>query len=61
MGVDDASLDEVEAHFGARGARLTALPGMSMQVRPGLDHGLARQDSRETAMRQLLDWLSRQP
>ena len=57
MGVDDASLDEVEACFGARGAALTTHPGMSLYIRPGLDHGLARSASRETAMRLLSDWL----
>jgi hypothetical protein len=50
MGIDDAALDEVETYFDARGRALTALPGMSVEVRPGLDHGLMLASSRGSAL-----------
>jgi len=55
VGVDDASLDEVETFFGPKGARLNRLPGMSVVVAPGVDHGLARPESRAAALAQLFD------
>jgi pimeloyl-ACP methyl ester carboxylesterase len=55
VGVDDASLDEVETYFGPKGAVMTRLPGMSTVVEPGLDHGLARAESREIALKELIE------
>ncbi len=57
MGLDDASLDEVETYFGPKGARLAAIPGMSVRINPRLDHGLARSASRALALEALRDWL----
>ena len=57
MGLDDASYDELETHFGAKAHRLTDMPGASMRVEPGLDHGLARAASREIAIAELLTFV----
>ena len=57
MGTDDASLDELETYFGPQGERLTALPGMIVEIVPGLDHGLARAASRTVALASLRDLL----
>ena len=54
VGVDDASLDEVETYFGPKGAQLDRLPGMSVSVVPGVDHGLARSESRRYALADLI-------
>lgn len=54
MGLDDASLDELETFFGGKAAKLTRMIGMSYRVDPGLDHGLSRRDSREIALKELL-------
>ena len=59
VGVDDASLDEVETHFGPKGAAINRLPGMSTVVARGLDHGLARAESRALAMAELVDLIGR--
>jgi pimeloyl-ACP methyl ester carboxylesterase len=59
VGVDDASLDEVETYFGPRGAAMDRLPGMSTVVAPGLDHGLARAESRALAMAELIELVDR--
>ena len=53
VGVDDASLDEVETYFGSNSA--ARLPGLSTVVAPGLDHGLARAESQARAMAELVD------
>ncbi len=57
LGLDDASLDEMETHFGARAARLRRLPGAEVHVAAEMDHGLARAASRQIALKTLLDWL----
>lgn len=57
MGVDDAALDEVEAYFGTRGAKLLENPGTSVIVVPGLDHGMALASSRVTGMKTLMEML----
>jgi hypothetical protein len=57
MGLDDASLDEVEIYFGPRGAKLSRLPGMTVHIDPRIDHGLARGASRQIALNALMDWL----
>lgn len=54
MGLDDASLDELETYFGGKASKLTGMIGMSYRVDPGLDHGLSRRDSREIALKELL-------
>ena len=54
VGIDDASLDEVETYFGPKGARMARLSGMSVTVAPGVDHGLARAESRATALTELV-------
>ena len=56
MGTDDIALDEIGAWFGPRGARLTRLPGMTVAVDPRLDHGLARCQSRDIVLEQLVAW-----
>ena len=53
MGVDDASVDEMETYFGAGGGWLKRQPDLSMQVIPGLDHGLMTNWSRELACARL--------
>jgi alpha/beta superfamily hydrolase len=58
VGQDDPALDMVVAHFGAGGARLKALPGLSLRVVPGLDHGLALSASRAMAQRELLAFVA---
>jgi alpha-beta hydrolase superfamily lysophospholipase len=57
MGTDDVSQDEVETWFGPRARRMTRLPGMTVEVDPRLDHGLARLGSRQLALVALLAWL----
>lgn len=57
VGGEDPSLDMVVSHFGAGGRRFTGLPGMSVQIVPGLDHGLALKASREKAGREVLAFL----
>lgn len=58
VGQDDPALDMVAAHFGLGGARLKAMPGMSLRVVPGLDHGLALRASRAMALRELLAFVA---
>jgi pimeloyl-ACP methyl ester carboxylesterase len=57
LGVHDAALDELEMYYGAMGQRLSAQPGMSVSVVPGLDHGLMLTTNRDLAITQLLDLL----
>jgi dienelactone hydrolase len=57
MGLDDASLDEMETYFGFRAAKLKRLPHTTVHITPNLDHGLARSASRELALAMLLTWL----
>ncbi|CAN5151086.1 alpha/beta hydrolase [soil metagenome] len=54
VGSADPALDMVEAQFGRGGRRFTALPGLSLRIEAGLDHGLALRASREKVQRQLL-------
>jgi len=57
VGGEDPSLDMVVSHFGAAGKRFTRLPGLSLQIVPGLDHGLALKASREKAGREVVAFL----
>jgi hypothetical protein len=57
MGLDDRSVDEVETHLGWGGEALKRLPGITIEVDPNIDHGLARRDSREIALAALVGWL----
>jgi dienelactone hydrolase len=57
MGVDDASLEEMETYFGPGGAELKQLKSVSVEVIPDLDHGLARRTSREIMENLLARWL----
>ena len=54
LGTDDPALDNIEAHFGANGRRLTVHPRISLRVEPGLDHGLSRAHSRRIAALELV-------
>ncbi len=58
VGLDDSSLDEVNAHFGTHGARMRHAANLMIRVEPTLDHGLARSSSRELALSALMDWLN---
>ena len=57
LGTDDPALDNIEAHFGANGRRLTAHPRISLRVEPGLDHGLSRARSRRIAAMELVRFI----
>ena len=57
VGSEDASLDEVETYLGPQARWLARLPGVTVQIAPGLDHGLSRSASRETALKALWRWL----
>jgi len=57
MGLDDGSSDQMAIHFGRGASRLTRMPGAAMLIKPTLDHGLARRDSRQVALATLTDWL----
>jgi pimeloyl-ACP methyl ester carboxylesterase len=57
VGGEDPSLDMVVSHFGPGGRRFTRLPGMSVQIVPGLDHGLALKASRDKAGREVVAFL----
>lgn len=53
MGSHDGSLDELETHFGPDGSWLKRLPGMSVGIIDGLDHGLFFSESRRLALEDL--------
>lgn len=57
MGMDDPSLDEVVAYFGPAGRAWSAHDGLTISIRQGLDHGLARSSSRRTALAELMAFL----
>lgn len=57
MGVNDTSIEEMESFFGPKAAEITSLPDVCVDIIPDLDHGLAYRDSREIAMKRLLEWL----
>ncbi len=57
VGAEDAALDEIQAYLGRNGGQLARLPGMSVQIELGLDHGLSRSASREAALKALWRWL----
>jgi alpha-beta hydrolase superfamily lysophospholipase len=59
MGLDDASLDEVETYFGRAGAGLKRTAAAEVHIEARLDHGLARRTSREIALNLLTAWLGR--
>lgn len=61
MGLDDSSLDEVEAHLGPKGHRLSRTANGQVRIHPNLDHGLARRQSRQIARDNLLDFLGLDP
>ncbi|PTS88576.1 MULTISPECIES: alpha/beta fold hydrolase [unclassified Caulobacter] len=58
VGAEDPSLDMVVSHFGPGGRRFVGLPGLSLQIVPGLDHGLALQSSRDKAGREVVAFLN---
>lgn len=58
MGVDDPSLDEVVTYFGPAGRDWRAHDGLTLSIRQGIDHGLARSFSRRTALAELSAFLS---
>lgn len=58
VGAEDISLDILEAHFGPGGREMAALPGASVRVVEGLDHGLALSASRDRARAELLAFVS---
>ncbi len=47
-GLQDSGLELLEENFGARAAGLAALPGFTVQIVPGIDHGLTRSGMRAT-------------
>jgi pimeloyl-ACP methyl ester carboxylesterase len=53
-GLDDSSLDEMESLFGAGCAKLKKLARMQAHFLPDLDHGLARQQSRDIVFEHLV-------
>ena len=57
VGVSDASLDELETHFGRNGKWLQHLPGMSVGIIEGLDHGLFFRQSRRLALQDLVSYV----
>lgn len=57
MGVDDPSLDEVVTYFGPAGRDWRAHDGLTLSIRQGIDHGLARSFSRRTALAELAAFL----
>lgn len=58
LGTDDPALDNIEAHFGANGRRLTAHPRISLHIAPDIDHGLSRARSRRIAAVELDQFVS---
>jgi alpha-beta hydrolase superfamily lysophospholipase len=57
MGTDDGSIDQMATHFGPGASELAKAAGVIVRIEPSLDHGLARQGSRELALKALEDWL----
>jgi len=57
VGSLDASLDELETHFGRDGKWLSRLPGMSIGIMDGLDHGLFFRESRRLALDDLVSYV----
>ena len=57
VGREDRALDELELHFGRDGQRLARLPGVSVAVTPGLDHGLFFPESQAMALKEVLDFV----
>ena len=56
-GLQDSGLEMIEENFGPRGVRLAALPGVTMQVAPGIDHGLTRSAMRATVSASVANFL----
>jgi pimeloyl-ACP methyl ester carboxylesterase len=54
VGEGDCSLDELETHFGRNGRWLTRLPGMSVGIVSGIDHGLFFRESQDRVLNDLL-------
>ncbi len=46
--MQDSGLELLEEHFGARAGRLAALPGVTVRIIAGIDHGLTRSAMRAT-------------
>ena len=59
VGAFDSSLDELETHFDRDGAWFAKLPGMSVGIIDGLDHGLFFRESRRIALEDLLSFVER--
>lgn len=57
MGAADCSLDEFETHFGRNGRWLANMPGISIGVVDGLDHGLFFRESRRLALKDILTFV----
>ena len=53
LGLEDASLEELETYFGRDGRGWAARPDFSVSIVDGLDHGLLRAASRAVAIDQL--------
>ena len=56
-GLQGAGLELLEENFGARAARLAALPGCTVQIVPAIDHGLTRSQMRATVATRVADFL----
>ena len=56
-GLQDSGLDVLEQHFGARASRLAALPGCTVQVVAGIDHGLTRSGMRAKVAANVADFV----
>ncbi len=56
-GLQDSGLEVLEENFGSRGVRLAALPGVTVQVVAGIDHGLTRSAMRATVAANVADFL----
>ena len=56
-GMMDAGLEAIEENFGPRGARLAALPGVTVRVVAEIDHGLTRATMRATVAASVADFL----
>lgn len=61
MAEGDGGLDVLSAHFGARGRRLTALPGNAVKVMRDLDHSVTRRAMQEDVAEAMLEFLNVKP
>ena len=58
LGLEDASLEELETYFGHDGRDWAARPNFSVSIVDGLDHGLLRAASRAVAIEQLCAFMA---